>query len=116
MPSSQPQAAVRSSQPFLWISKALFSFQLSTRATLAYLALAYYRNTKSGACENMTVRTMAARVGIGESTMIRGLAELQKKGVIRIRHRSKKSAAGNRIPLASLYELVDIDAIGGDPI
>lgn len=118
VPPSERIAVKSASEPWLWVSKALFTFNLSTRAYAAYMALAYYRHNGTGTIENLTLRTLAGRVGVAEKTMKRGLAELEKKGAITIRHRSKKSTAGNRIPLANLHTLIDLDEKlrGGDPI
>lgn len=111
------EVVIQSSRdPFLWISKGLFTYTLSPRAILAYVALAYYRHNLSSSVERMTMRTLAARIGIGESTMMRGLDELRRKGVVKIRHRSQKSANGKKIPLANFYDLVELDSSRGGPL
>lgn len=83
-------------------------FDPSAIAISAYLALKYYAFTTSGACEGISIRTLAGRVKVSESTMKRGIAELVSKRVVKVIHRSKSSHSGERIPLPNLYEIVDI--------
>jgi Mn-dependent DtxR family transcriptional regulator len=88
----------------------------SWKAVLAYTTLLYYSNTTSGSCENVTMKTMAQRVGVGWQTFLRGLEELKRKGIVKVTHRSKESLKGGRVPLANLYELVDLQPDAGEPI
>lgn len=103
--------------PFVWISKTLYrALNPSWRAILAYNALAYYANSQSGTCEKIPLRTMARLVGVSEDTLMRGLAELERKKAVIVHKRSTKSTAGKRVPLPNLYELADLDSIPGEPI
>lgn len=117
MPESERIAIQSSGEPWLWISKTLFTrFKLSSRAILAYTTLAYYRYNGTGTVEKLTAKTLGNLVGMGESTMKRALGELVEKGVVEMRRRTKKSRKGNRIPLPNLYVLIDLDKIKADPI
>jgi hypothetical protein len=103
--------------PFYWIPKVLIrKYNPSWRAILAYNALAYYTNGESGSCEKFSLKTLASLVNTSKWTILRGLEELEEKGAVRRTRRSKKSESGGRIPLPTLYELIDLDAIGGEPI
>ena len=104
-------------QPFVLIPKLLYTrYAPSWRAILAFNALAYYANNQAASCEGVTMKTMAARVGIGWQTFLRGVQELERKGVVKVRHRSKKSAKGGKIPLPNLYELIDMQPGDAEPI
>lgn len=83
---------------------------------MAFTALEYYANTTAGSCEGVTMKTMAKRVGTSKQTFLRGVEELEQKGVVKVRTRSRKSLKGGRIPLANLYELADLQPDGGEPI
>ena len=83
---------------------------------MAYLALKYYSANEARACENISIRTLAKRVNVSEDTMKRGLTELEEKQVIAIHKRSRKSNDGKQIPLPNLYEIANIETIGGEPI
>jgi hypothetical protein len=111
--------AIRNS-PFYCISKGIFRFNPSWKALLAYNALAYYAEGRSGSCEDFSLKTLAAKVNTSKWTIIRGLEELENKGIIVRHRRSKQKKAGEkeggRIPLPTLYELCDIDSIKGEPI
>ncbi len=103
--------------PFLMIPKVFFTrFNPTWKATQAYVALKYYASLNSQDCENISIKTLARIVNVSEDTIKRGLAELEKKGVVKIYKRSRKSPQGGRIPLPSLYEIQNLQAIGGEPI
>lgn len=103
--------------PFLMIQKLFFTrFNPTWKATITYTALRYYSSSESAACQNISIKTLARIVNVSEDTIKRGLAELEKKGAVRIRKRSRKSAQGERIPLPNLYELMNLEAIEGEPI
>lgn len=103
--------------PFVMIPKVFFTrYQPSYKAILTFVALKYYASNEAAACEGMSIKTLAARVAISESTLIRGMAELTRKGVVRALKRSRKSKDRARIPLPNLYELADLQEIGGEPI
>jgi hypothetical protein len=104
-------------QPFVLLPKVFFTrYEPTWKAILTYTALVYYSNTSEGSCEGVTMKTMAKRTGIGRRTFLRGLEELQKKGIVKVTHRSGKSEKGGRIPLANLYEIADLQPDASEPI
>ena len=109
--TSKIQITDRQTYSFFLLPKLLFQkFHLSPYAILTYTALKYYARGSSETCERMSIRTLAKLVGVSEATFKRSLIELEKKGIIRVRHRSTKSAAGRRIPQPNLYELIALDS------
>lgn len=117
MSDGKIQLRDRQNYPFLMIPKLFFTrFNPTWKATLTFAALKYYASADSGACQNISIKTLARVVNVSEDTIKRGLAELAKKGVVKIRKRSRKSATGERVPLPNLYELLNLEAIGGEPI
>lgn len=117
MPSPGKSLKLKVSQ-YLGVSvipKQLHRINPSWRAILAYYAIAYYAHNGTRSVENMTVKSLAKIAAVSESTMLRGLNELERKGAISVRSRSRKSATGNKIPLANLYEC-RLAEIEGDPI
>jgi hypothetical protein len=101
--------------PFVLVPKSfLREFKPSWRAIVAYVGLVYYTNNKTRACERIPIRTIAEIASVSEDTIKRGIAELVKKGVIKVRHRSRKGPNG-RIPMPNLYEIQHIESIT-DPI
>jgi DNA-binding MarR family transcriptional regulator len=107
----------RQTYPFLLIQKIFFArFTPTFRAILAYLAMKYYGSNEKGTCEKISYATMAKRMNTSKNTIIRGVEELEKKGVVLVHKRSKKSPKGERVPLPNLYELVDLQATAGEPI
>ena len=103
--------------PFVLIPKAFFTrYEPTWKAVLTYTALKYYADSATQSCEGVTMKTMAKRVGIGWQSFLRGLQELERKELVKIRHRSKKSERKGRIPLPNLYELVDLPQESNDPI
>ena len=111
------KAGKRQIYPFLMTPKLFFTrFNPTWKATLAYMALEYYASLNSQDCENVSIKTLARIMNVSEDTIKRGLAELEKKGVVKIYKRSRKSPQGGRIPLPSLYEIQNLQAIGGEPI
>lgn len=98
------------------VPKPLHKFKPTWKAILAYYAIAYYAHNGSRTTENMTLRSLARIAAVSESTILRGLEELRKKGAIKVRHRSKKSPAGNRIPVANIYECQVTQLVDGDPV
>jgi hypothetical protein len=107
----------RQTFPFLMIPKVFFTrYNPSFRAILAYTALRYYASNEAGACEGISIKTLAGRAATSDDTFKRGLAELVKKGIVKSVKRSRKSPAGDRIPLPNLYELADLQPDGGGPI
>jgi hypothetical protein len=101
--------------PFLMIPKALFHFGLTPKALNAYIALKYYANRQSNACEGISQITMGKLVNVSEDTMKRGLRELIRKGLVKKTARSKRSSKGERIPMPNLYTILNL-AIEDDPI
>lgn len=118
MTSAQPegkdekQAIVdRQTFPFLMIPKAFFSrIKPTSKEICVYVALKNYTLNRKGTCEYVSIRTMADLVDLSESSFKRGMAGLVKKGAVKIRHRSRKSSRGERIPLPSMYEIVNLEA------
>ena len=103
--------------PFLMVPKVFFTrYEPSFRAILAYVALRYYASNEAAACEGISIKTLAARAATSGDTLKRGMAELVKKGVVKVLKRSRKSATGDRIPLPNLYELADLQPEVGEPI
>lgn len=113
--SSDVKISVSQTLGVVVIPKQLHRFNPTWRAILAYYAIAYYAHNGTRTAENMTMRVMARVAGVSERTMMRGLAELQKKGAIGVKHRSKKSAAGKKIQIANLYQC-KLNDESGDPI
>lgn len=112
--ASQQTATVRDRRaPFLLITKDFFKLQPSALAIAAYCALLYYASSSKGSCERISILTLTRIARISETSMKKALAELKTKGAIKIRHRSTKTLAGKRIPLANLYEILDINPGGG---
>lgn len=102
--------------PFVMVPKPLLNkFHPSWRGILAYMALAYYANTKAGACEGFTAKALGEIVGISPNTFRRGVAELVDKGVVQVRSRSRKGPANGKVPMPNLYEIQHIDLVT-DPI
>lgn len=112
---NRPNAAIRTT-PFYWISKSfLRNLKPSWRAILAYNALAYYAHGESGTCENFSVKTLARLVGTSKDSILRGLDELEQKGAITRKRRSRK-VGEKRMALPTLYELALLDDSAGEPI
>jgi hypothetical protein len=118
MEQARAQIKNRQQYPFLMIPKAFFTrYEPTYRAILTYTALSYYAENRSGSCEGITLKTLAARVAISESTMMRGMAELVRKEVVTVHRRSRKNPkTGELIPLPNLYELTDLQPDGTAPI
>jgi predicted HTH transcriptional regulator len=107
----------RQTLPFLMLPKLFFTrYSPTWKATQAFVALKYYASNEAAACQNISIRTLAKIVNVSEDTIKRGLAELEKKGIVKIRKRSTRSSKGERIPLPNLYELVNLEGIDGEPI
>ena len=96
----------RRTEPFYKIERALLEvIRPSWKGLVAYNALAYYAiNWK---IIKVGIRQMAARVGVSEDTMKRGLAELLAKKAIQVRTRVKIKA-GKRMALPNEYILIDL--------
>lgn len=103
--------------PFCLIPKVFFTrFNPTFKATLTYLAMVYYSSNEAGTCENISLSTMAKRLNTSKTTIHRGIEELERKGALIVHKRSKKSLKGDRVPLPSLYELVDLQEGPDEPI
>lgn len=98
--------------PFIWISKDFFKIGADPYAIAAYCALLYYTISQRRQCEHISIRTLARIAAMSERKMQLALASLEKKGAIRVRHRSQKSGSGKRIPLPNLYEILNLDPNG----
>jgi predicted ArsR family transcriptional regulator len=97
------QATDRQTYPVAMIPKVLFTkYRPSVNALAVYVALKLRHKYAS-------IPAMAALMDISEGSFKKGTAELVKKGVVRVRHRTRKTAGGNRRPLANAYEIVDLD-------
>lgn len=95
--------------PFVMIPKALVRAGLTGREWQAYLALKYYAKGTSNACEGISAALMARLMNVAEDTMKRGLRELVERGIVKKTARSKKSLAGERIPMPNLYTILNVD-------
>lgn len=112
---NRTHAAIRTT-PFYWIAKSfLRNLRPSWKAILAYNALAYYAHGESATCENFSVKTLAKLVGTSKWTILAGLDELEEKGAITRRRRTRK-VGENRVALPTLYELVQLDDSAGEPL
>ena len=93
--------------PFFWIQRALLDeIKPSYQGLIAYNALAYY--SAESKCRSIGIKQLAAKVGVSESTMKRGLENLEKKKAIRVKicHRTR---GGSRLQLPNEYILFDLD-------
>jgi len=106
----------RQTYPFVLLPKAFFKIVRPTPHELAiYVALKYYANN-AGTCERIAVRTLAKLAAISETSAKAALKELERKGAIRIKHRSTKSTAKKKIPLPNLYEILNLNPEPNQPI
>lgn len=106
-----PQIRVIRKTPFLWLNRCLIDdLRPSWRATIAYIALAYYAHGDSESCKDLSIPVLAKKMSVSADTMRRGLAELKKKGAIEIRERwkprAKKSAPREQLP--NEYTMLDL--------
>jgi hypothetical protein len=108
--SPQLKIAVRDlrTDPFLRISKTFFALRPSHLAVCAYNSLVYFSSNRTSTTEMISIPTMAALVGVSESSFKRALAELVKKRAVRVRHRGRKTPNGQKISLPNLYEILDL--------
>lgn len=115
--SNKIRSRDRQTYPFLMIPKVFFArFNPTWKATVALTALKYYANVDFGGCENISIKTLARIVNVSDKTIQCGLAELESKGVVKIRKRTRKSPEGDSTPLPNLYEMQNLQAVGGEPI
>lgn len=111
------QARATRTTPFYWIAKSfLCQHKPSWRAILAYNALAYFADGRSGTCEHFSIPSLAKLVDTSHDTIERGLKELEEKRLITRRQRSRKTEDGKRILLPTLYTLADIESEKSEPI
>lgn len=95
--------------PFVMIPKMFFTrFKPSQTAICAYLSLKYFASNRTGTTEFTSVPTMAALVDLSDRTFQRALAELVKKGAVRVKKRTRRTPSGQRMSLPNLYEIVDL--------
>lgn len=93
--------------PFFWIQRALLDFiQPSWQGLIAYNALAYF--SMESKCKQIGIKQLAAKVGVSEDTMKRGLKDLQKKKAIRVKE-CRRTRGGSRVRLPNEYILFDLD-------
>lgn len=115
---SEPQTLVRDfrSLPFFWISHSVLKkHNVKGRAYMAYSALAYI--SKGRTHISAPIHVLAEIVGVSEDTMRRGLAECEKRKVIQIKKRFKKtSGKATRQQLSHEYILLDLKDDGDDPL
>lgn len=97
------------SLPFFWIQKTLIAnYQLTWRAIITYNSLAYFSDNSTGKLAHVGLKRMAAAVGVSEDTISRGLAELEKKKVIRVKTRYSKRKNGKPIKLPNEYTMLEL--------
>src|SRR4051812_10943112 len=97
------EATDRQTYPVAMIPKVFFTrFRPSVNALAVYVALKLRHKYAS-------IPAMAKLMDISEGSFKKGTAELVKKGVVRVRHRTRKTPDGNRRQLSNSYEIVDLD-------
>ena len=97
------------------IPKVFFTrFKPSLKAIGAYTAIKYFASNKTGTTEYTSIPTMGALVGLSEAGFKRAVAELVKKGAVRVRHRTRKTPDGKRLSLPNFYETVNLQIPAGD--
>lgn len=105
----------RQTYPFVMVPKAFFTrFKPTQKAIGVYLAIKYFASNKTGTSEYIGIPAMAALVDLSEKSFKRGLAELVKKGAVRVRHRTRKTPNGNRLALPNLYEILNLETGSGE--
>lgn len=88
--------------PFFWLGNHLFDMKLSWRALLVYNALAYFgRNPHVCVISHSE---LAKSLSVSLDTVQRGLAELEKKKLVKIKQRIE-NGAGRSGRLANQYTL-----------
>lgn len=103
------QRAIATRTRFYWISELfLTKYHPSWRAILAYNALAYYAKGDTASCESFSIKTLAKLVDTSKMTMLRGLQELEEKGIISRTRRSRKTLNGRKMPLPTVYRLAEL--------
>jgi hypothetical protein len=96
--------------PFVKLPKVFFTrFKPTHLAQGVYSAIKFFASTKTGTSEYTSIPTMAALVDLSESSFRRGLKELVRKGIVRVRHRTRKMPGGKRQALPNHYEIVNLD-------
>lgn len=93
--------------PFFWINKALLDvLKPSWQGLITYTALTYFSSGPT--CRNVGIKKLAAKVGVSEDTIKRGLADLEKKKAIRVK-KIMRTRGGSRQQLPNEYTLLDIE-------
>lgn len=102
--------------PFFWISHVLVTkYNIKGRAYMAYSTLAYLSRGRESI--SAPIKVMADIFGMSEDTLKRGLAECEKKKVIRIKKRFKKvSGKLTRVQLPNEYILLDLKDDSDKPL
>jgi hypothetical protein len=100
--------------PFVMASRSLFKKGLSCQAMSTYMGLLFYERNKSGSVGNIGTRDLADKAAISQRSLIRALAELEKKQVIRIKAGKAKYGKGNFTRTTNEYTLLDIDNFDKD--
>lgn len=97
--------------PACWIPLPVFSRKLSSTALLTYTGLAYYAGS-SGECQ-VSLRELAATIGMAVRTTQYGLRELEQKKLIRVEEQFRKAnkhrPEGQREQLANDYILLELN-------
>ena len=96
--------------PACWIPYELFELGCSWRAIATYTGLAYYA---SGATScDVSIKRIAASVGVSEDTVKRGLKELKEKQAILVQENFRPATThrpqGSREQLPNEYFLLEL--------
>lgn len=107
MPSRSIGVTDARSLPVYFIPRVLLTvYKPSSNGILAYNALACAAD--GSRCRNLGMKTLAASVGISETTMKHALAELVKMKAVIVKRREKKQKKGGAIQLPNEYILIDL--------
>lgn len=120
--STEPQSFSVSDErvwklPYFCIAHVLLTqYKLSSRAFHAYCVLAHVAKGRSSV--NVSIKNLASIPGLSEDTIKRALAECEKKKVIRVKKRFKKTSGKRptQQQLPNEYILLNLKDSGSDPI
>jgi hypothetical protein len=108
MHSAKTTIRDRQVYPFVLLPKALFTHRLSLKALGAYTAIKFFASNASGKSEHVSVPTMAALVDLSVDGFRRGVNELVKKKLLRVRRHSKRTSGGKKLNLPNVYEILNL--------
>jgi len=116
MKAANDRIAVRDlrTMPIVWIQRALFEqVKPTSNGYMAYLALSYF--AVESKCRHHGIRQMASLVGVSETTMKSGLAELIERKAV-LKRSCWKKTNGTRQALPNEYILIDLGQVNRQPI